>query len=139
MLDLHIITNNLILDEEEPVLNVLGSLRTGAYAISSKKNDQFVVLVQDVVLTSAALGIWVLANDLQTEIDNADGEYKAIWLQQAAGEDVWQQQLWAVEQGIDITMPGHGRQAPSLCFLLDYLPQSGSYNACTVENLTGEW
>ena len=46
MLDLNITTGNLILDEEIPVLYVLGLLGTGASAISSKEDGRFVVLVQ---------------------------------------------------------------------------------------------
>ena len=52
MLDLYITTKNLILDEEIPVLNVLGLLGAGASTISRKKDGRFVVLVQNVVLNS---------------------------------------------------------------------------------------
>ena len=55
MIDLYITTKNVILDEEISVLNVLGSLGTGASTNSSKKDGRFVVLVQNVVLNSVAL------------------------------------------------------------------------------------
>ena len=57
MLDLHITTKNLILDEEVPVFDVLGLVGSGASTISSEKNGRFVVLVQNVVLNSVALGL----------------------------------------------------------------------------------
>jgi hypothetical protein len=68
MLDLDITTGNLILDEEIPVLNVLGSLGAGASTISSKEDGRFVVLVQNVVLNSVAL----ILNEVLTPHDLRD-------------------------------------------------------------------
>ena len=42
----------LVLDEEVPVMNVLGPFGTGTLSICSKKNDQLVVLVQYVVVVA---------------------------------------------------------------------------------------
>ena len=67
--------------------------------------------------------IQVMAHDLQTEMDDANGEYEAVRQQQAAGEAARQQRLGAAEQGMGLTMPGRGVQAPSLNFPLTAFQQ----------------